>query len=72
MRLYRMLTGGDDVAFCKKVSEALNRGWELSGSASLTFDSASGRVVCGQAIVKDVSGEWSDAMKDEAFKLSEQ
>ncbi len=29
MRLYRMLTGGDDAAFCKKVSEALNKGWEL-------------------------------------------
>jgi hypothetical protein len=31
VRLYRLLTGSDDAAFCKKVSEALNKGWELSG-----------------------------------------
>lgn len=67
-----MLTGGDDAAFCKKVSEALNRGWELSGSASLAFDAKTGRVVCGQAVVKDVTGEWTDEMKGEAFKLGEQ
>jgi hypothetical protein len=31
VRLYRLLTGGDDAAFCKKVSAALNNGWELHG-----------------------------------------
>lgn len=72
MRLYRLLTGGDDAAFCKKVSEALNKGWELYGPASLTFDTAKGRIVCGQAVVKDVSGQWTDAMKGEGFRLSEQ
>ncbi len=72
MRLYRILTGGDDAAFCKKVSEALNKGWELQGSPSLTFDSVQNRVVCGQAVVKDVQGQWTDEMKREGFKLSEQ
>lgn len=72
MRLYRMLTGGDDAAFCKKVSEALNNGWELYGSPSLSFDSGTGKVVCGQAVVKDVVGTWTDEMKGEGFKLSEQ
>ena len=67
-----MLTGGDDAAFCKKVSEALNKGWELHGSPALTFDSASGRVVCGQAVTKDVTGQWTDEMKEAGFKLSEQ
>ena len=67
-----MLTGGDDAAFCKKVSEALNNGWELSGSPSLAFDSANGRLVCGQAVVKDVSGQWTEAMKGADFKLGEQ
>ncbi len=72
MKLYRMLTGGDDAAFCKKVSEALNKGWELYGSPATTFDTTSGKVVCGQAVVKDVPGTWSEAMKTESFKLSEQ
>ena len=72
MRLYRLLTGGDDAAFCKKVSEALNRGWELSGSPAVTFDTQTGRTVCAQAVTKDVDGEWTDAMKDDAFRLGSQ
>jgi hypothetical protein len=71
MRLYRMLTGGDDAAFCKKVSEALNKGWELYGSPTMSFDSTTGKIVCGQAVVKDATGTWTDAMRDDAFKLSE-
>lgn len=57
MTLYRMITGPDDSTFCHRVSAALSSGWELHGSASLTFDASQGRVICGQAIVKDVSGE---------------
>lgn len=57
MKLYRMLTGVDDSAFCKRVSEALNKGWELHGAPALTFDPVQGRVICGQAIVKEVEGE---------------
>ena len=72
MKLYRILTGGDDAAFCKKVTEALNKGWHLYGSPSLTFDTASGRTVCGHAVVKDVPGEWTEEMKEERFKLSAQ
>lgn len=72
MRLYRLLTGGDDAAFCKKVSEAVNKGWELQGSPSLTYDSSKNRVVCGQAVVKDVTGQWTDEMLGEGFRLGEQ
>jgi hypothetical protein len=72
MKLYRVLTGVDDAAFCKRVSEALNKGWHLYGSPALTFDSEKGRTICAQAIVKDVAGEWTDEMKGEGFKLSEQ
>lgn len=72
MKLYRILTGGDDAAFCKKVSEALNKGWAISGSPTMAFDSANGRVVCGQAVVKEVDGEWTAEMKGEGFKLGEQ
>jgi len=60
MELYRFITGPDDASFCKRVSDALNKGWVLHGSASLTFDAAKGQVVCGQAIVKTVEGETFD------------
>lgn len=63
---YRMLTGPDDAAFCRRVTEALIAGWRLHGAASLTYDAAAGRVMCGQAIVKDVEGPY-----DPARKLSE-
>ncbi|HEY0291281.1 MAG TPA: DUF1737 domain-containing protein [Hansschlegelia sp.] len=64
MKLYRFLTGPDDAAFCKRVSAALNAGWALHGQPSLTFDSAKGTVICGQAVVKEVAGvEWSDEIK---------
>lgn len=64
MKLYRVLTGPDDAAFCKRVSAALNKGWQLHGAPSLTYDSAKGTVICGQAVVKEVEGvEFSDEIK---------
>ncbi len=35
---YRVLTGKDDAAFCHRVSEALDLGYELHGSPALTFN----------------------------------
>jgi hypothetical protein len=64
MILYRYLTGSDDSAFCHKVTAALNKGWLLQGNPSLTFDSVEGRVVCGQAVIKEVDGkDYSPDMK---------
>ncbi len=60
MKLYRYLTGPDDVSFCKRVSAALNKGWELHGSPTLTYDTENKRVLCGQAIVKQTEGKYSD------------
>jgi hypothetical protein len=61
MKLYRYLTGPDDVAFCKRVTAALNKGWQLAGQPTLTFNPVTGRVICGQTIVKDVDGfDYSD------------
>lgn len=60
MKLYRYLTGPDDNAFCKRVSAALNKGWSLHGSPTLTYDPESKRVICGQAITIDVEGRYSD------------
>jgi hypothetical protein len=64
MILYRYLTGVDDSAFCHKVTAALNKGWLLQGAPALTFDSAQGRVICGQAVMKEVQGiDYSANMK---------
>ncbi|MBX9741738.1 MAG: DUF1737 domain-containing protein [Beijerinckiaceae bacterium] len=61
---YRYLTGPDDAAFCHRVTEALNQGWSLYGPPTLTFDATKGRVICGQAITKDVEGaEYSSELK---------
>jgi hypothetical protein len=68
LTVYRFLTGPDDASFCHRVTEALSKGWMLHGAPSLTFDTAQNRVICGQAIVKDVEGvDYSPEMK-----LSEQ
>ncbi|MEM1317147.1 MAG: DUF1737 domain-containing protein [Pseudomonadota bacterium] len=64
MKLYRLLTGGDDSAFCHKVSLALSKGWELHGSPTMAFDTTIGKTVCAQAVVKDVTGiDYSPDMK---------
>ncbi|GGX77719.1 DUF1737 domain-containing protein [Vogesella alkaliphila] len=61
MKLYRLLTGTDDAAFCHRVSEALNRGWHLHGNPALTFDGQ--RVIAAQAIVKEVDGEYAPEIR---------
>jgi hypothetical protein len=66
--LYRLLTGPDDVAFCHRVTEALSMGWMLSGDPSLTFDAKLGRVICCQAIIKDIE----DAVYSPDMDLSKQ
>ena len=68
MKVYRFITGPDDVAFCHRVTAALNKGWELHGSPSLTFNSQTGQVIVGQAVVKDVPGKDYDP----EMKLGEQ
>ena len=42
MKAYRYLTGKDDAAFCHRVTDALNRGWQLYGPPTLTFDQKRG------------------------------
>jgi hypothetical protein len=65
--VYRYLTGPDDSAFCHRVTEALSHGWSLYGPPTLTYDGVKGRVICGQAITKDVTG----VDYDPDLKLSE-
>ena len=59
MNLYRYLTGRDDAAFCHRITELLNRGWQLYGSPTLTYDAETKQVVCGQAIIKEIDGTYS-------------
>ena len=51
---YRYLTGQDDAVFCHRVTQALSRGWQLYGSPTLTYDPVNKRVICGQALTKEV------------------
>lgn len=57
-KLYRLLTGTDDAAFCHKISKALDDGWELHGSPSVTFNSGNNHTVCAQAVTKDVDAPY--------------
>ena len=46
---YRILTGVDDAAFCRRVSDAIVLGYKLYGSPSATFNGQS--VIVAQAII---------------------
>ncbi len=60
--LYRYITGPDDAAFCHRMSELLSRGWVLYGHPTLTYDEKQQRVICGQAIIKDVEKPYAPEM----------
>jgi hypothetical protein len=47
--IYRLLTGKDDDAFCRRVSEALASGYQLHGSPAATFNGE--HVVVAQAVI---------------------
>jgi len=51
--IYRVLTGPDDAAFCRRVSDALGLGYRLHGSPSVTFNGE--QVIVAQALI------WPDA-----------
>ncbi len=61
--LYRYLTGPDDASFCHRVSEALSKGWALYGPPALTYDARTERIICGQAVIKDVEVPYATDMK---------
>jgi hypothetical protein len=63
MKLYRFLTEDDTSAFCHKVSLALSKGWDLHGDPTYAFDAANGIMRCGQAVTKEVPGEYSSDLK---------
>jgi len=48
---YRLITGKDDAAFCRRISDILALGYELHGSPSLTYDPQQQCVIAGQAVL---------------------
>ena len=63
MKIYRFLSGDDTSAFCHKVSKALSKGWALYGDPTYAFDEANGVMRCGQAVTKEIEGDYSPDMK---------
>lgn len=63
MRAYRFLTADDTSAFCHKVTEALSRGWDLHGDPQYAYDAHHGVMRCGQAVIKDVPGDYDPSVK---------
>jgi hypothetical protein len=49
--VYRLLTGSDDDAFCRRVSEALELGYQLYGSPAVASDRDRDRVTVAQALL---------------------
>lgn len=63
MKLYRFLTADDTSAFCHKVSDALSKGWDLYGDPQYAYDQANGVMRCGQAVTKEVAGDYRPDLK---------
>lgn len=63
MKLYRFLSDDDTSAFCHKVSLALSKGWSLHEGPTYAFDAARGVMRCGQAVVKEVDGDYHPDLK---------
>lgn len=47
---YRVLTGPDTAEFCQRVSDALDDGYELHGSPSITYDPEQATRIVAQAL----------------------
>lgn len=48
---YRYITGPDDRSFCERISAALDEGYQLYGSPTLTFNGE--RTIAAQAVIKE-------------------
>ena len=58
MKLYRYLTGVDNTQFCMRVTKALNLGWELYGSPTMSFNGTN--TIVGQVICKEVDEDYTE------------
>jgi hypothetical protein len=53
--IYRVLTGPDNAAFCRRVSEALEMGYQLHGAPAVTFNGSD--VIVAQAVLWPRTGD---------------
>jgi len=53
--IYRVLTGPDDAAFCRRVSEAIALGYNLYEGPAVTFNG--GEVIVAQALLWPRAGQ---------------
>lgn len=53
--IYRVLTGPDNAAFCQRVSEALELGYQLHGSPAVTFNGSD--LIVAQAVLWPRTGD---------------
>ena len=62
MKLYRLISGPDDSAFCMRISTLLNKGWQLHGSPSLANNGEN--TIVAQAVVKEIENEEFNSSTD--------
>lgn len=48
---YRLLTGPDNEDFCRRISDALDDGYQLHGSPAITYDPETATPIVAQALV---------------------
>ncbi len=63
MIAYRFISEDDSSKFCHRVTDALAKGWSLHGSPAYSFDAANGTMRCGQAVTKEVEGDYRPDLK---------
>ena len=58
--LYRVLTGPDDAAFCRRVSEAIGLGYRLHAGPALAFNGE--QVIVAQALLWPGAGNLPEGL----------
>lgn len=63
MKGYRFITDNDTSEFCHRISEALSNGWKLYREPQYTFNIKTGKMRCGQAVIKNSNKKYSKGLK---------
>ena len=63
MKAYRFITDDDTSEFCHRVTEVIVNGWKLYGETKYAFDTNTGKMRCGQAVIKSSVKKYSKKMK---------
>ncbi len=63
MKAYRFITDDDTSDFCHRVTGAISNGWKIYGETKYVFDTNTGKMRCGQALIKSSVKKYSKKMK---------